>query len=70
MTTGPKPKFYILYLAENDTIVATGSAAECAKQMGLKDKSNFLSIISKVRKGKIAKYEFIMSDTDTLGGDE
>ena len=67
---GPKLKFYMVYLAKDDTIVATGSAEECAKQMRLKDVYCFYSVISKVRNGKCSRYEVIISDTDTLEGDE
>lgn len=63
-------KFYIVYLAVDDTIVATGSAEECAKQMGIKNARTFQSIISKARTGKRSKYEVIVSDSDTLEGDE
>ena len=66
----PKPKFYMVYLAADDSIVAVGSARECMKQMGIKDVFSFYSLVSKARSGKIAKYEVIVSDTDTLGGDE
>ena len=67
---GPKPKFYMVYLAADDSIVATGSAEECTKQMGLKNVHSFYSIIGKSRSGKLSRYEVIISDTDTLEGDE
>jgi hypothetical protein len=60
----------MVYLAANDRIVATGSAEECTKQMGLKNVYTFYSIVSKAKSGKYSKYEVIVSDTDTLDGDE
>lgn len=63
-------KFYMVYLAADDTIVATGSAQECTEQMGLKNKHSFLSIVSKVRKGTFKKYEIIDSDSDTLDDED
>lgn len=63
-------KFYMVYLAKDDTIVATGSAEECTKQMGLKNVHVFYTIVGKTRMGKLHKYEVIVSDSDTLDGDE
>lgn len=63
-------KFYMVYLAKDDTIVATGSAKECTKQMGLKSEQSFRSIVSRASLGKLPKYEVIISDSDTLEGDE
>ena len=63
-------KFYMVYLAKDDTIVATGSSEECAKQMGLKNNQAFRDIVSKSKRGINKKYEVIISDTDTLEGDE
>ena len=63
-------KFYMVYLAKDDTIVATGSARECTKQMGLKNENAFRNIVSKSKLGKIKKYEVIISKSDTLEGDE
>lgn len=40
--------YYTVYLAETDEIVAFGSAAECAKQMG-KSILGFHSLVSKNR---------------------
>ena len=67
---GAKPKFYMVYLAKDDTIVATGSAEECTKQLRLKNVHTFYSIMGKSRSGKLSKYEVIISDSDTLEGDE
>ena len=59
----------MVYLAKDDTIVATGSATECTKQMGLKNEHSFQSIVSKVKRGKLNRYEVIVSKTDTLEDD-
>ena len=67
---GAKPKFYMVYLAADDSIVATGSAEECTKQMGFKNVNTFYSVIGKSRRGKLSRYEVIISDSDTLEGDE
>lgn len=61
---GAKPKFYVVYLTKDDSIVAVGSAKECAKQMGLKNDQAFRDIISRSKLGKIKKYEVIVSDSD------
>lgn len=63
-------KFYMVCLAKDDTIVATGSAEECTKQMGLKNNQAFRDIVSKSKLGKNKKYEVIVSNSDTLEGDE
>ena len=63
-------KFYMVYLAKDDSIVAVGSAKECTKQMGLKSESAFRDLVSKASLGKIKKYEVIISDSDTIGDDE
>jgi hypothetical protein len=59
----------MVYLAADDSIVATGTAKECAKQMGLKNEGCFRRIVSMVRHGQHPKYEVIVSDTDTLDDD-
>ena len=60
----------MVYRTEDDSIAAVGSAKECTKQMGLKNEKSFRSIISKASMGKNQKYEVIISDSDTLEGDE
>ena len=56
---GAKPKFYMVYLAADDSIVATGSAEECTKQMGLKNIHTFYTIVGKTRKGLLTRYEIV-----------
>lgn len=55
---GRKPgayvNFYIVYRKKDDMIVATGTSAECAKQLNSK---NFRSLVHKARHGKPCKYE-------------
>lgn len=57
-------KFYMVYLAKDDTIVATGSGKECAKQMGYPTLQSFYSMVYLVNKGKCKKYEVVVSDSD------
>jgi hypothetical protein len=59
-----KPKFYMVYLAADDSIVAVGSAQECVEQMGLSSVDSFYAIVSKVRHGKRPKYEVIVTEGD------
>lgn len=61
---GAKPKFYMVYLAKDDSIVATGSAEECAKQMGYKNVNCFYSLVQHIRNGKRKTLEIIISDSD------
>lgn len=59
-----KPKFYMVYRAKDDSIAATGSAEECAKQMGFTAVQSFYSLVYLVNKGKCKTYEIIISDGD------
>lgn len=52
--------FYIVYLAADDSIVATGNAEECARQMG-RSVNSFHCLVGRVRKGKTKKYEISSS---------
>ena len=61
---GAKPKFYIVYLTKDDSIVATGSAKECAKQMGHKDVHSFYTLVKRVRSGECKTHEITISDSD------
>ncbi len=63
---GAKPKFYIVYLAKDDSIVATGSAEECTKQMGLRNVHSFHTIVGKTRKGLLSRYEIVVEDEGEL----
>lgn len=49
-------KKYTIYLRKNDNIVASGTAEDCAKQMGTSIGS-FYAIASRVKSGKTKKYE-------------
>ena len=50
------PKFYIVRLRADDSIVAVGSAIECAKILGISVPS-FHSYVTNCRKGIMKKYE-------------
>lgn len=52
--------FYMVYRAKDDKIMATGTARECAKQLGLHSVDCFHSLVSKSRKGVTKKYEVIV----------
>lgn len=60
----PYPKkFYIVRLRADDRIICCGSKAECAKALGISDKS-FLCYVTNCRKGIMKKYEI---DVETEG---
>ena len=63
-------KFYMVYRTKDDSIAAVGSAKECTKQLGLKNEQSFRSMVSKASLGKNSKYEVIISESDTLEGNE
>ena len=50
------PKFYIVRLRADDSIVAVGSAAECAKRMGI-SVGSFYCAVTRSLKGLQKKYE-------------
>ena len=50
------PKFYIVLLRADDSIVAVGSAIECAKILGISVPS-FHCYVTNCRKGIMKKYE-------------
>ena len=54
-------KFYIVRLRVDDSIVAVGSADECAKIMGISHES-FLCYVTNCRKGIMKKYEIDVED--------
>lgn len=49
-------KFYTIYRKEDDEIVATGTSAECIKQLGCKE-ATFYSLVSRARHNKGGLYE-------------
>lgn len=59
---------YTVYLAKNDTIIATGTAQECSEQMGCKNIDSFYSIVSKCRLGKHHKYDIVVESEPTNDG--
>ena len=50
------PKFYIVRRRADDSIVAVGSSAECAKILGI-TRESFLCYVTNSRKGILKKYE-------------
>lgn len=52
---------YTIYLAKNDTIVATGTAEECANQMCIA-LSSFYSLVSRAKNQTRKKYEVFIDD--------
>lgn len=52
---------YTIYLASNDTIVATGTSEECASQMCIA-LSSFYSLVSRAKKQTRKKYEIFIDD--------
>lgn len=49
-------KFYIVRLRADDRIICCGSKTECAKALGVSEKS-FLCYVTNCRKGIMQKYE-------------
>lgn len=58
-----QPKQYTLYRAKDDTIVASGTAKECAEQMGTSEEV-FRSTVSRAKHGTRKKYEAYVFDGD------
>ena len=56
-------KFYIVRLRVDDSIVAVGSAEECAKIMGI-SRNSFLCYVTNCRKGSMTKYEIDVEPED------
>ena len=62
-------KYYTVYLAKDDSIVAFGTARNCARMLGLTP-SRFHQLLSQIRSGKSKKYEFYSEPIDEEeGGD-
>ena len=59
-----KPKFYIVRLRKDDSIVAVGTAKECVKVMGLTSVNSFRSIVSKNKKNIQTTYEIDVEFVD------
>lgn len=51
--------FYTVYLRKDDSIIAAGTAKQCAEQMRLKNVDTFYSLVSKCRTGKQKRYDII-----------
>ena len=52
-------RFYTVYDAKDDTIVASGSASECTDQLDFKSLDSFYCMISRVLKGQNRKYKVV-----------
>ena len=59
-------KFYIVRLRADDRIICCGSKEECAKVMGISEKS-FLCYVTNCRKGIMKKYEIDVELEDDDG---
>lgn len=55
-------KQYTIYLKKDDSIVASGTAKECQKQMGFKSLGVFYSVVSRVYRGISTKYDVYSYD--------
>lgn len=49
--------WFSVYLKKTDTLICSGTAAECAKALGMKNLDDFHVLAHKVRKGTNKKYE-------------
>lgn len=56
-------KWYVVYLADTDEVVANGTARECAKQMG-RSENGFYCLVSQTRSGQIKKYVVVEMDEE------
>ena len=56
--------WWTVYDAGTDNVLACGRTSECAKAMG-KNEGNFVSMISKVRNGKVRCYVIVREDLET-----
>ena len=59
-STARGQQYYTVYLSKTDVIVATGTADECAKQLGML-KNSFYRLVIKSRDG-IGKYTILQED--------
>lgn len=59
------PKYYTIYLAKNDEIVAFGDRKACAAMLGVSEKSLY-SIVSGARNGRNKKYEVYSEPLDPV----
>lgn len=57
-------KYYAVYLRETDELIASGTSAQCQKQMGLASVHSFYSMVSRCKSGKNNKYEIYEEELD------
>lgn len=58
---GNKKQYYTVWLSKTDQIVATGTAEECAEQLGM-TKASFYSLVWRAREGMRKKYTVLQED--------
>lgn len=51
--------FYSVYRTKDDSVVATGTAKQCAKQLGFTNEACFYCMISRAKSGKNRKYAVV-----------
>ena len=56
-------KYYTVFLSQNDDIIASGTARECAKQLG-KTLNGFHSLVSKNTLGIHKKYVIVKDEVE------
>lgn len=56
-----KPYYYTVYSNKDDTVVASGTARECAKQLGL-TLDSFRSFVSNTRSGRTKTFSVVVED--------
>lgn len=58
-------RWYVVYLADTDEVVANGTALECAEQLK-RSLNGFYCLISQTRSGRIKKYVVVtLEDEET-----
>ena len=62
-------KYYALYLRKTDELVCSGTAQECADQLGMRLRS-FQVMIHKILHNKIKKWDLYVEDVDIEEGYE
>jgi len=58
-------KYYTIYDAESDEVIAHGTARECAKKMNLTIES-FYCAVGRARSGKRKKYVVVEEDIESI----
>lgn len=61
---GGATKYYGIYDSKTDRLLASGTSAECRKQLNLASVKSFYSMVSRVRSGKNKKYDILVEEAD------